>query len=139
MVNSYKFTDAFKKKHICVNASRADVINMAQERGVACSTLIRCSAAEVENKALSICQQGDNNQVAAAITPNFGLQLYVRLTKIPIASYNNKGLYERNDEGKFIVVGNWRKDVCEGNHFEANYKDLPQNNEELFPPIKKRL
>ena len=134
MVKSYKLTDAFKNKHICEDASRADTKNKALERGVARSTLIRWPAKEVENKALSICKSGDDNQVTAVSNQIYGVQLHVRLTNIPIASYNNGTEdYERNDNGRFIVVGKWGKNCCEGNHYEGNYAQLPNNDTELFP------
>ena len=133
-IKSYKLTSAFKEKHICKDASRANVTNKAFERGIPRSTLIRISDTEVEQKALSICKSGDDNQVAAEKKRNYGVQLYVRLTNIPIASYNNgTGNYERNDTGKFIVVGKWGRDYCEGNHYEGNYNKLPNNDTDLFP------
>lgn len=136
-IHSYKLTDAFKQKHIDENASRKNVLDKASERGVPRSTLIRLSAKNIEDKALSICQKGDDNQVVATKNTRFGVQLHVRLSNIPIATYDNKSeKYERNESGKFIIVGTWKKDYCEGNHFEGDYSQLPNNDEELIPDKK---
>lgn len=133
-VESYKLTDSFKMKHIEENASRKDVLAKASERRVTRSTLIRLSAKAIEEKALSICQHGDNDQVAATKNSQYGVQLHVRLPNIPIATYNSESdEYERNESGQFIIVGTWKKDCCEGNHFEGNYDNLPANDEELIP------
>lgn len=137
LIKSYKLTDAFKQKHIEENASRKSVIDKAIERGVSRSTLIRLSAKNIEERALFVCQTGDNNQVAAAKNNQFGVQLHVRLSDIPIATYNNKTeQYERNHSGKFIIVGAWKKDDVEGNHFEGDYNQLPENDIELTPDKK---
>lgn len=136
-IKSYRLTDAFKQKHIEENASRKNVIDKAIERGVSRSTLIRLSAKNIEDKALSICQNGDDNQVVATKNTRFGVQLHVRLKNIPIATYNNSiEQYERDESGKFIIVGTWKKDYGEGNHFEGDYNQLPENDVELTPDKK---
>lgn len=137
LIESYRLTDAFKQKHIEENASRKSVIDTANKRGVSRSTLIRSSAEDIEKKALSICKTGDDNQVAAARNRQFGVQLHVRLSNIPIATYNNKTeQYERVESGRFIIVGTWKKDYGEGNHFEGDYNQLPENDVELTPDKK---
>ena len=61
----------------------------------------------------------------------------IEYANIPIATYNNSiEQYERDESGKFIIVGTWKKDYGEGNHFEGDYNQLPENDVELTPDKK---
>jgi hypothetical protein len=132
-ITKYTLTKDFCDKHICEDASKSMVVAKASQRsGVTNSTLIRLNKKGVEEKALNNCLTGEAN---AQNTQGYGLQIFVRLSNVPVATYNNKTKeYHRTDTGKFIIVGKWNKDKnVEGNHYEGNLTNMPSNDNELMP------
>ena len=129
-VKKYSLTSDFVGKHVVDRANRKNLVEVAARRGVAASTLVRAKPADIEKKALSICQSGDDSQVAAEDNPRFGKQIKVRMTGFERATIN-RGAFGGWGTEPFGIVGAWRGTDVEGNHFDAD-DTVPVNDEEVF-------
>lgn len=129
-IKSYKLTDDFKRKHVVHNANRQDLMEVAGQRGVAASTLIRAPVGDIEKKALDICQTGDNTQVAAEVHTTYGRQVQVRMTGLERGTIT-RGAFGGWKEDAFVIVGAWKGKTVSGNHFQAT-ATVSANDEEVL-------
>lgn len=128
-ISKYTLTKGFKDKHVCADASRATLMEVAERRGVSASTIIRASASTIEAKAKEICLSGDDKQVAAERNQH-GKQIKVRMTGLDRATIKH-GEFQGWNTDPFVIVGTWDKKEVNGNHFQADDK-VGENDEEIL-------